>query len=178
MRPRDNFASSPHRDSDLLRMKTRTPREILEWLCEGDDMRHYWKKDGSLNIHRLSQDIKKQIPGTRLSQSTLARAYDQSRDGSATFHDETIATLSQFFDVPKAIIRGDVDFDPVEMWGMDIGIHEIRLLRMLRLLSPEQRRAIYEQIRVMLPPELQAMPVGPPPTNVTSLTGRKPAKRR
>ena len=172
MRSRDDFASSTDARRHFRQMNTRTPRQILEWLCEGDDFRHLWKTDGSLNIHRLHTAIKKAVKGATLTQSTLARAY-QAKNGTAAFSDDTIEALSQFFEVPKPIIRGELTFDPVETWGMDINTSELRLLRLVKLLTPDQRRLLFEQVRLMIPEELRGPPIGGLPHNVTQLAGRR-----
>lgn len=170
MRDREDFACDVGLSPVLRPMTTKKPREILEWLCEGDEFRHYWKRSGTLNIHRLAQDIRKQIPDSTVSQSTLARAYAGESD---SFLQDTIVTLSKFFGVPAAIVRGDVEYDPVETWGVEINWSEIRLLRLIRLLSADQRRMLHEQIRLMLPEEQREIAIGPPPTNVTPISHRK-----
>lgn len=145
----------PTSGPDTGTMATKKPREIIEWLCEGHS--EFWKmapQGPVVNIYALAIALKRWADGKKdrkaPSQSTLARLYAGE---SESFQESTLDTLSEYFQVPKAIIRGDVEWNSVEAWGMDINIAELRLISLMRKLNPEQRALIYEQIRVMLPSE-------------------------
>ncbi len=163
-------------DPDTTRMK-RTPKEILEWLCT--DLPQYWRKNDegklSVNIYRLAKDLKeraiKEGKDEFPSQSTLARGYDEETD---TFKEPTLDALSEHFGVPKAIIRGDVDLNSLEAWGMDINISELRLLKAVRDLTPEQREAVYKLLHTMLPGQPALVPpIAPPKLAYFPGTGTK-----
>lgn len=55
---------------------------------------------------------------------------------------------------------------------MDIKTSELRLLKLVRLLSDDQRRVLFEQIRLMVPEDQRGPPFGGFPSNVTPLAGR------
>lgn len=161
-------------------MMKRTPKDILEWLCA--DVPRYWHVNENrtriVNIYRLAKDLKERaakenwakVPG----QSTLARGYKNEQE---TFDEPTLDALSTFFGIPKAIIRGDVDMNSLEAWGMDINISELRLLRAVRDLTPEQRGAVYKLLHSMLPGQPALIPPIPPP-NVTYFPGIAPKHRQ
>lgn len=136
----------------------KTPRQILEWLCEDHD--EFWKPDRSVNVYALHQTLlrwakqkgKTEVP----SQSTLARLYGGD---SFEFKTKTAEVLSEFFGVPVPLIRGELVWDPEEAYGMDIKLSEVRLLHQLRQLEPEQRRAIYNLVEEMLPEDAERTPV-------------------
>jgi hypothetical protein len=141
-------------------------RQMLESLCEGVD--EYWHiKDGErvVNIYALAGAIDRWAaakPGRKaIAQSTLARNYKGDQDN---FSPPTAQTLSDFFNIPKAVITGDLDVSS-EAWGVDINISEIQWIMLLRKLTLEQRNAIYTSIRAMLPPDTPAprLPPGATP---------------
>lgn len=136
----------------------KTPKEILEWLCT--DHAEFWKHDRTVNIYALHQSLLrwgKGKPKTKIpSQSTLARLYGAE---SCEFKTTTAEALSEFFGVPVSIIRGELLWNPEEVWGMDITLTEVRLLYQLRQLQPEQRHAVVKLVEEMLPPGADKAPV-------------------
>ena len=164
MRRRYDFETG-HPVSETVCMQ-KTPKEILEWLCEGHEQ--YWKPDGTLNIYALHQSLarwgkeresllKENVKTRKIpSQSTMARLY---AGDSAEFKTSTATTLSDFFGVPVAMIRGEVLWNPKEDWGMDLTYREVTLLYQLRQLQPEQRRAVAKLIEEMLPENAERAPV-------------------
>jgi hypothetical protein len=136
----------------------RTPREILEWLCTDQD--EFWKADRKVNIYALHHALVRWAKGkgkTKApSQSTLARLYGGE---SVEFKTNTAEVLSEFFGVPVSIIRGELLWNPEEVWGMDITLTEVRLLYQMRQLQPEQRRAIVKLVEEMLPEGAEKAPV-------------------
>lgn len=135
-------------------------RGRLEWLCDPESYPQYWKADGTLNIYALRRDIVNAFPKRTTSQSTLARLYSGD---SEEIKEETLDTLSMFFQVPKALIREDVEWDTTEMWGMDVTVTELRLLAAMRELNKEQRRVVRDLIRSMLPGDKQQLIPEPTP---------------
>jgi len=136
----------------------KTPKEILEWLCT--DHAEFWKKDRTVNIYALHHALTRWAKGkgkTKVpSQSTLARLYGKESD---EFKTTTAEALSEFFGVPVSIIRGELLWNPEEVWGMDITLTEVRLLYQLRQLQPDQRRAVVKLVEEMLPPGAEKAPV-------------------
>lgn len=130
-------------------------RKMIEALCEG--IEEFWHvEDGQrvVNVYQLKAALDRwasESPSTRKapSQSTLARCYSGFTEN---FSRETALALSDFFRVPRAVITGDLDVSS-EAWGMDINVTEIRWIMLLRELTPEQRTAVYNTIRAMLPPD-------------------------
>lgn len=128
--------------------KRRSPRETLEWLCEGDEYSHLWQvRDGTrkINITALTSEINEKT-AAGLSVPTLHRAYVGDTD---TFSDNTFHTLSLFFDVPVAVIRGDITLDAITEWGMDVTLSELKLIREFRDLSTDGKTLIRQAIRVL-----------------------------
>lgn len=150
----------------------KTPRQILEWLCE--DQQEFWKADRTANIYALHKAIErwaKEKGKTNVpSQSTLARLYSGDSD---EFKTKTAEALSEFFGVPVPMIRGELLWDPEEAYGMDIKLSEVRLLRHLRQLQPEQRRAIYVLVEEMLPENADRSPLLPSPLRTPLLSPPK-----
>lgn len=136
----------------------KTPREIIEWLCT--DQEELWKADRTVNVYALHKSLLRWSKGkgkTKVpSQSTLARLYGGESD---EFKTNTAEVLSEFFGVPVSIIRGELLWNPEEVWGMDITLTEVRLLYQLRQLEPDQRRAILKLVEEMLPPGTDPAPV-------------------
>lgn len=136
----------------------KTPKEILEWLCT--DHAEFWKPNRTVNVYALHQALvrwgkgkgKTKVP----SQSTLARLYSGDSD---EFKTNTADVLSEFFGVPISIIRGELLWNPEEVWGMDITLTEVRLLYQIRQLQPEQRLAILKLVEEMLPEGADKAPV-------------------
>lgn len=144
---------------------------MLDWLCEG--IPAYWLIDDNgrphVNVYALRKalvDTATEHKGKGLklpSQSTLARGYAGE---TLSFSDAVIDILSEHFGVPGPLIRGDVDLNSLEAWGMDITIAELRVLNLMRKLQPTQRGAVYDLLHSMLPNEPPlAAPI--PPPNVT-----------
>lgn len=156
------------RPPDTGRMKTRTPREVLEWLCESHA--EFWKPSGELNRYALAQALRKATK-RRISQSTIERLY---KGKTSVMSAETITALEQYFQVPRALIRGDVEWNPLETWGMDITLAELRLIGMVRTLTPTQRQRLYELIGSMLPDAAKL--TVPQTQNVIPLLTRKNQK--
>lgn len=126
----------------MRRMARKTPREILEVLCQ--DMPALWK-EGRVNIYALAQQM--HAAGSPVSQSTLDRLY---RGKTEMFSEATVAMLSKFFQLPTAYIRGDLELDE-EGLGVQITLSELRITLALRSLDPDKRRAVIELIRSLLP---------------------------
>lgn len=128
-------------------------RRMMEQLCEG--VEEFWHLiDGQrvVNVYALHDALtewgtreKRKIP----AQSTLARNYSGETEN---FSRNTAQVLSDYFRVPVAIITGDLEISG-EAWGMDVTLSEIRWVMLMRELTPEQRTAIYNSIRAMLPPD-------------------------
>jgi len=136
----------------------KTPKEILEWLCT--DQTEFWKPDNTVNIYALHQALERWGKGkgkTKVpSQSTLARLYGGE---STEFKTKTAEALSEFFGVPVSIIRGELLWNPEEVWGMDITLPEVRLLYQLRQLTPDQRKVVLKLVEEMLPEGAEKVPV-------------------
>lgn len=149
------------KSSETERMK-RTPRQTLEWLCT--DQTEFWKADGTVNVYALHNALKrwaKEKGETKVpAQSTLARLY---KGESLEFDTKTANALSEFFGAPTAVIRGELQWNPEEVWGMDITLAELRLLSQLRLLTTDQRRAVSRLVAEMMPPGSQPTPLLMPP---------------
>lgn len=142
-------------------------RRTIEQLCEGFD--EFWRiEDGQrvVNIYELHKALERwaaESPAQRSapSQSTLARNYKGDTDN---FSPATAQALSDYFHVPKAVVTGDLEIAN-EAWGMDVNLTEIRWILLMRELTQEQRMAIYNSIRAMLPPGVPAprLPPGASP---------------
>lgn len=138
---------------------------MIEQLCEG--IEDFWRTQNGervVNIYELHRTLeawgareKRPVPG----QSTLARNYSGE---TLNFSRETAQALSDYFRVPVAVITGDLEISS-EAWGMDVTISEIRWVMLMRELTPEQRTAIYNSIRAMLPPDTPSprLPAGASP---------------
>jgi hypothetical protein len=154
----------------------KTPKEILEWLCT--DHEQFWKNDRTVNVYALHHALqrwaktkgKTKVP----SQSTIARLYGGESD---EFKTSTATVLSDFFGVPVAIIRGELLWNPEEVWGMDITLSEVRLLYQLRQLDPEKRQAVVRLVEEMLPPGAEKAPVLIPPRRTPLLPPPKPTDK-
>ena len=168
MREREVLASRPWpihpmRMGDKKQV-SRTPREMLEWLF-GETQYIRWRAGKrTLNTKKLADDMRARLGSGSPSQSTLHRMY--SKD-TREVDSSTLSALEEFTGAPVALIRGEVYLSAAETFGMDITAGDARLLRALRELKDDQRRAIYEQIRAMLPDDKKHLvPRLPEPTVV------------
>lgn len=136
--------------------KKRTWKQTLEWLCEGEEYDYLWQlRDGErqLNCTKLASEITEKTK-VNVNASTLYRAYVGSTD---SISDNTIHTLSLFFEVPAAVIRGEITVDSALEWGMDITISEIKMMKEMRELTPDGRALVRQAIRTLR--ELQDPPI-------------------
>lgn len=140
----------------------RSPRQMLEWLFRDTD----FFKRGRLNTRRLSLDMVQQLGTGAPSQSTLHRMWTNV---TRQADDATLDALSRFTDVPTALIRGEVYSSAAQEWGMEITVGEVRILRALHELTYDQRKAIYEQVRSMLPSDKSHLVPRLPERNVVDL---------
>lgn len=135
---------------------------MIDALCEGSD--EFWHLENGqrvVNIYALTQSIEKWARAAKgrspIAQSTLARSYAGQTEN---FSPRTAHTLSEFFRVPRTVVTGDLRVTN-EDWGMDITIAEIRWIMLMRELTPDQRTAIYANIRAMLPADIAVPPIPP-----------------
>ena len=149
--------------------KDRSPKEMLDWLFP----REYRRRDGGLNTAALAAAMKRVLGSRAPSQSTLHRMYTGVTKQA---DDATVRALSDFQDVPSALIRGEEYFSRAEMWGMDITAAEARVMRAMQLLDPEQRRVVYEQIRAFLPPDKRHLVPRLPEVTVLRIVPKKPTE--
>jgi len=128
-------------------------RRMIEQLCEGaEELWHVVNGERVVNIYALADALaqwgereKRNVP----QQSTLARNYSGE---TKNFSRNTAEVLSDYFRVPVAVVTGDLEISG-EAWGMDVTLSEIRWVMLMRELTPEQRTAVYNSIRAMLPPD-------------------------
>lgn len=134
-----------------MRGMKRTPKETLEWLCSGEEYTEFWHAQGGgkrkINGYKLRKAIEKDT-GRKIAAATMHRIMTGSTN---SFDESTLATLESFFTIPTAMIRGEVEFDPTEEWGMDLTTSELKLIHKLRNLTEQQRSAIRAQIESMQP---------------------------
>lgn len=173
------FLPRPLNGLETSGMSRRTPKQILEWLCEG--LPEYWRRDKNdvlaVNVYKLAKDLRRTVERNAAkdleapSQSTLARGYAGETE---SFSEPILALLSEHFSVPAPLIRGEVDLDSLEAWGMDITIAELRVLALVRKLEPSQRKAVYELLHTMLPDEPPLVAPIPPPNVMPFDLRRRP----
>jgi hypothetical protein len=126
-------------------MATKTPREVLEWLCRGrDDLLH---ENGDPNFYQLSRLIQQKTDRT-LSQATLHRLWTGT---VKEMRGPTVDTLALFFEVPESVIRGELSLPHIDSLGMDITLAEVQILERMRRLKPEHRQLVDAQIKALEP---------------------------
>lgn len=156
-----------HRHAKLMGEKKsmgRTPKEMLEWVFGETEYFHWRAGMRGLNTKKLADHMRRRLGEERSpSQSTLHRMW---KGETREIDSRTLQALEEYTAVPAALIRGEMYQSAAETWGMEITITEARILRAIHELAYDQRRAIYEQVRAMLPDEKKNLVPRLPDANI------------